>query len=451
MRQHGAASPWVARACCTLLLAVILAYAMLLPRARWQGDEYFILGQMRDGGWPYIRSWYLGWSPRLVSDILYVGYGAAVQAMHRPLAASCMALLWAMLGCACVLPARATPHRQMRVPAGLALFALFLAGHAVTETFYWPAGGLSYLPTLAGTVWLFWLCADGLQARQASAAAALFITAGSSEVGVFIALAACACIGAAQIGRPWQRWAWMLPGLALALLDLALVLHGRVGTPEGRGADPALLHHAGASLAAAVPRLLHTLAMPDTGAALLPSLVARILIFAAARGSLGTLRGPALPAFGAGLLLAAYLSIASANYQFGRPCCQRHDTMRACLVVLAIAAFGASSVRLWPVARTAFAAPAWAAATLILFLPATPALWADLRQTGQATADRTQTWQSGKAAGPDMVFIRDPEGQVINATRFATGNFEAGHGLAWYQDGILGYFHKQRMIVTDAK
>ena len=29
--------------CCCLMLCVIAAYAALLPRARWQGDEYMVL------------------------------------------------------------------------------------------------------------------------------------------------------------------------------------------------------------------------------------------------------------------------------------------------------------------------------------------------------------------------------------------------------------------------
>ena len=439
-------------------LAAILSYAALLPRARWQGDEYLVFSEMREGSWGFLQSWYLGWSPRLFSDALYAAYGAAVAAAHRPLAASCMAVLWAALFCACVLPALARSGRAARVLAGMSLFALFLTGHAVTEVFYWPAGGLSYVPTLAGVVWLFWLCADGFEASrsaQACAAAALFVAGGSSEVGVFAVLSICVCVSGAQLGKAGRAWLWMLPGLAVSVLDLALVLHGRVGVREGSSADPSLLHHAGASMAAALPQFFGELAVPVfSGGA--PSSVwlgvgSRIVVFLAARWSLGRVRGALLPAFGVAVLVAAFVSLTSAYYQFGRLCCQRHDTMRACFICLAVAAFGACSGRLGRLRAGNAAAPAWAASVILLFLPASPALLADFRSMDQATANRARSWVSGFGPGEDMVFVRDPPGQVINANKFATGPVSLGTEIAWYQRGILQFFGKRRMMVVDSK
>ena len=111
---------------CCVLLGVIAAYAALLPRARWQGDEYLVFAMLRAGGWDYLLHWYLTWSPRLVSDVLFGLYGAIVLALHRPLAGPCMAVLWAGLACACVIPAwLADANRLPRVVAGLGTVRTF--------------------------------------------------------------------------------------------------------------------------------------------------------------------------------------------------------------------------------------------------------------------------------------------------------------------------------------
>ena len=453
----GRPAAWVwPGVCCCLMMGVITAYGVLLPRARWQGDEYLVFARLRAGGFGYLLHWYLTWSPRLVSDMLYGAYGAAVLTWHRPLAGSCMAVLWAGLGVACLVPAwGSVAHRLSRLAAGFGLFALFLVGHSVTEVFYWPAGGLSYLPTLAGTVWLFWLLLDGLgtRVRLLAAGLALCIVAGSSELGIFIALSVAVCVGAAQSRAPWRQSAWLLPGVAVALVDLALVLHGRVGTIEGGGGDPALLHHGGAALLAGVVAFARELVRPDfsDGAALsaLLSVVSRILIFAAGHWSFDKSRAPggALPAFGVALLLAALASLASGYFQFGRLCCARHDTMRACLITLAVAAFGAA----WPRLRPNAAAGAWAAAVLLLFVPAWPALLADYRSMDRAVAAHARTWVSGTSSGDTMVFAVEPSGRVIEGCGFPAGSASVSGAPAWWQLGVLEFFGKRGVLVEAAR
>ncbi len=448
---------WVLpRACCCLMLCVIAAFAALLPRARWQGDEYIVFAALRDGGWDFFLHWYLTWSPRLVSNVLYAAYGAAVLALHRPLAGSCMAVAWAGLACACLIPAwRAGAHRLSRVLAGLGLMALFLVGHSVTEVFYWPAAGLSYVPTLAGAVWLFWLLLDGLSTRvrrHAAAGLALFIVAGSSEVGIFASLSIGVCVGCAQSGAPWRQWLWLLPGVALALVDLVFVLHWRVGTIEVGGADPRVLHHGAAALLRAVPAFVSDLGrpdMPDGTASSLPlSITSRILIFLGAR-RIGSTRaaGRLLPAFGAALLLAAFISLASGYFQFGRLCCARHDTMRACFITLAVAAFGTARPRSGPDAGAA----AWAAAVVLLFVPAAPALLADYRSMHGAISARAQTWASGASSGDTMVFLVEPPGRLIAGCGFTPGFASASPDLAWWKQGILAFFRKRAVSIKMAK
>lgn len=457
MRLGRPAAWFLPGVCCCLMLCVIAAYAALLPRARWQGDEYTVFASLRDGGWRYVLHWYFTWSPRLVSDVVYSAYGTVVLAWHRPLAGSCMAMLWAALACACLVPAwRSNAYRLPRLLAGLSLMALFLVGHSVTEVFYWPAGGLSYVPTLAGAVWLFWILLDGLGTqvrRHAAAGLALFIIAGSSEVGIFTSLSIAVCIGCVQLGAPWRQSLWLLPGVALALVDLALVLHGRVGAVEGNGADPLVLHHGVAALLRAMPAFVSSLVRPAVpgGAALSTplSIASRILIFIAARWIFGNTpaAGRLLPAFGAALLLAAFASLASGYFQFGRLCCARHDTMRACYITLAVAAFGAA----WRHTRPNAGAAAWAAAVFLLFVPAVPALLADYRSMHRAISARTQTWASGMSRGDTMVFIIDPPGRTIGSCGFTPGFAAVSPDLAWWKLGILAFFEKRSVSIALAK
>ncbi len=457
MKPIRLAAWWLPVTCCCVMAGVVLAYAALLPRARWQGDEYAVFALLREGGWGYFLHWYLTWSPRLISDMLYGVYGIAVLALHRPLAGSCMAVLWAGLACACLVPAwRADGGRLLRLLAGLSLFALFLVGHTVTEVFYWPAGGLSYIPTLAGTVWLFWLLLDGLGTqvrRHGAAALALVIIAGSSEFGIFAALSIAACVGCVQRRAPGRRWLWLLPGLAVAFADLALVLHGRVGTIEGSDGDPRVLHHAGEALLRAIPAFAASLVRPDfpEGAVLSAplSVASRLLIFAGAHWTLGRTRASSrvLLAFGVALLLAAFASLASGYFQFGRLCCARHDTVRACFVTLAVAAFGAA----WPRPRPNAGAVAWAAAVLLLFVPAAPALLADYRSMDRAIAARAQTWASARAPGDTMTFVIDPPGRIMNGCGFTPGFAAMSPEIAWWQWGILEFFQKRRVSIEQAK
>ena len=442
--------------CCCLMLGVVASYAALLPRARWQGDEYMVFARLRAGGWGYFAHWYLTWSPRLVSNLFYGAYGAAVLAWHRPFAGSCMVVLWAALACACVLPAWFTNENRLpRVVAGLSLFAAFLVGHSVSEVFYWPAGGLSYIPTLAGVVWLFWLLLDGMGLRvrrQVCAGLALVIVAGSSEVGIFAALSIAAGVSCVQLGLSWRRSAWVLPGVAVAVADLALVLHGRVGTIEVGGGDPLVLHHAGAALMQAIPAFARGFVRPDfAGGAPLSapnSLLSRLLILAGAHWTFGKTRAPGLlPAFGAALLLAAFASLASGYFQFGRLCCSRHDTMRACFIALAAAAFGAA----WPYWRPNAGAAAFAGAVLVLFLPATPALLADHRSMDRAVSARAQTWASGTSPGDTMVFIVEPPGRLIDGYGFTPGFASASRDAAWWQLGVLQFFGKRSVLFEAGK
>jgi hypothetical protein len=368
-----------------------------------------------------------------------------------------MALLWGGLLLICLLPALPKrPDRAGRLVAGLAIFALCLNGHAVAEVFYWPAGGLSYLPTLAGAIWLFWCLADGLDGRKWQAAASLILMSGSSEVGAFLALAICACVLAWNGRRHAGGQAWLAPGTALALLDLALVLHGRVGNEDGLGADHAVTGHAFASIMAALPVLAREIVVPDSEAigeaGWVWSLVARVSVLLAARWSFRGTPGTStsqLPPFSAALLLACLASLASAYHEFGTLCCQRHDTMRACFITLAYAAVGAWSAG-WrkPVFPQHVAARAWLVAVLILFVPRLPWIIGDWQTASQAVAARAQTWASGFGPGDDMIYVNPPRGRIAGTDGIPPGHYDkTDKKLVWYGLGILDFFRKKTLTI----
>jgi hypothetical protein len=444
-----------------LCALVILAYAILLPRGHWQGDEFITIALMRHGSWAFERYFFVSWSPRAISNALYATYGAAVNATGRPLITACLGLLWIALGTACLAPALLRAPRVPRALTGLAIFALFLVGHDVTEVFYWPGGGLSYLPTLAGAAWLFWCLTDGpplCVSRQVGAALALCLIAGCSEVGIFLALTICACL-APYLFRPAIRQAlWLLPGFGIAAVDLYFLLHGRVGTIEMRGPDAPTVHHIGASLRAAILPFTAQLLAPDTGpagaAAVARSIVARLAIFLAARWAAPSLTPNRVPAlllpYAAALLLADFATIAASYDQFGVLCCNRHDTMRACFVCLSLVCLGAWSAGRWPprAARPTWAEAAWVGAILLLFVPELGGLAADLKSMPKVVTARAQTWASGFSAGPDMVLTLEPQGRVVNANSFPTGTFTRDKTTAWYDLGILNFFNKDRLTVV---
>jgi hypothetical protein len=431
-----------------LLACISLAYAGLLPRSRWQGDEYLDFAVFREQGWRLIEYRLLHWSPRPVAELLLGLYATAVNGLHRPLAASCDALLWAGLMAACVVPAWFGAPRPPRLFLGLAFFCLFLLGHGVSEVFFWPAGGVAYLPTLAGAVWLFWSVADR---RRAAAACALVLAAWSSEMGMLLVLAFCLCAGLARFRAGWPGLWWLLPGAIAAGLAAILLAGGRVAAAT-ISTESATQHHPWASLIAAVPA---------SGAELLAighqSLAAKLAILIGFRWSALAWRRPPgqgveLAALGVALLGAAFISVAAAFFQFGDLCCERHETMRECYLVLAMAAFGAASASFWP-----RPAPApWCvklpvlAICLSLFVASLPQIAAAYRLVPQAIRARAATWHSGMSAGTqDMVLTLGPVGGLIGNGEFlAPGTIAQRKGAPWYIDGVLQFFGKTRLTVV---
>lgn len=450
------------------LLGVVLAYGRLITLSRWQADEYLDFAFLRQFGRQFELYRLLHWSPRPWSEALFMIYGAAVNHFHRPLAGSFACMLWGLLALPCLAPAwLGAPDRAarpVRLLLGMAILAACLVGHPVAEVFYWPAGSVAYIPTLAAAIWLFWRVLDGIEGdvtRPLTAGAAVVLAAGCSEVGLFLALCFTGCAALWGVREGVRKLWWLLPGLIVSATLASLLLRGRVGTTEM--ADTAhTAHHAGASLLAALGPFLRDLGAGNEEAAtptgVLTTLACRALLLAGTRWCLSgqptqAARRPGayLPALAAALLLAAFATLAAAYYQFGTSCCQRHETMRQCFIALAFICLGAWSAIRFPRRVPHAAAPAsLLLAVLIPFATTLPALAEAYRLYPAAIQARALTWQSGlQTASDSMVLTRGPSGGLIpTGDPVPPGTYVLDKETPWYSLGIFQFFGKTRLRVV---
>ena len=442
-----------------VLSAIIAAYAGLIVLSRWQGDEYFYFGYLRVGGVRFFIDRVLGWSPRPVSESIIFLYYQVVAAVHRPLATIFIVLLWTFLfACSLACMRRQRQAWPLRLSVALALPVFFLVGPGISETFYWPMGAAAYLTTIAATTLLFWELADGVAITRLLPILALVGIAGSCEVGALFALGFSVLTLPEALRQPDRRRAllfWILPGL-LALLVVSVLVFGRVGTGEMAKQSGRYLHHLGASLWVAVPRLL--LDLVSFGGDRVDALWVKFLFFLgvrwcwAATGERGSGRPAGLVAFSLASLGAAYLSIVAAYYQFDGLCCERHGTLRQCFIFLTIASLAVLSARPWPprlVWFRMFAPLPIAAAALIAVADRVPALLHDYGLYQTVIAARSATWDSGRRPdAPDMVFHLPPEGRVVHGIGFPPGTYVRNKDLPWYIDGVLMFFDKQSVVIS---
>jgi len=446
--------------------AIILAHAGLLMRSYWLFDEYLSIGRQRLEGWHWLLGLYRDWSGRVISVALFGVYGAAVNAFHRPLAVWCNALLWLLLGACCIGPAWLGNRvvRRRRMAMAFALLALCLLGHSVNEVFYWSAAALAYLPTLAGACWLFWCVVDGLEERRIGAALALVLIAGSSEVGLLLAGAFAGLVIlrvlAGGLRSPLVDVVCVLPGLCVALVDAVVVMRSRGMTAELLGPAGATFHHPLASLAAAVPAFFVDAVAGEAGSSVWPAAVGHVvsdlLVMLGARWCLEPERriagyGPYLPVLAGAFVMAGFTSEVGAFYQFGEPCCERHETMRQCFLLLGFAAIGAWWGAVWPPKNGVGmgAAGPLMAAVVVLAVPRVPELLPEYRMIPLAMKARKATWRSGMQAGPgEMVFVDGPHGRLISGGGFPLGTYHLDRDTAGAGWVVMKFFDKRDLRVV---
>jgi hypothetical protein len=289
----------------------------------------------------------------------------------------------------------------------------------------------------------------------------------SAEVGAMVTLCVCGLIGLTELPGWRQRgrgrfltvaraaW-WAIPLLASAAI-LALLLSGRAGA-SNEVQQIAIAHHLLPSLRASLDWFVRLLVAPDaaTGGPVGWWLPVFFLGMACAWRQSGVAVAPArhLLALAAGLLIAAYGSLVSAAYQFGVPCCERHDSFRACVVVLAVVVLAALAARLGD--QTLWCRMPAAAGPVLLvlgllppLLHRLPALGDDYRQQHAVIAIRRADWAAGAAEGRAMVFRQPPRPHVVNDGFLPVqGRFDRATGeVPWFVAGVLDFFDKSAIDI----
>jgi hypothetical protein len=177
----------------------------------------------------------------------------------------------------------------------------------------------------------------------------------------------------------------------------------------------------------------------------------------------------------------ALLSIAGAYYQFGLLCCERHDTYRQSLYLLAAVALGATLPRAaarhpalprgalarvmgWAGALTAklpgrglfdaaLLGPALLAfAILIEAPPRLRALVTEYRLAAAEEASTAAMFRSGNAPGDaPLALTLAPAGPLLGGSNIVPGSYSMSDNPPWYVQGPMLYFRKSRMVVRAAQ
>jgi hypothetical protein len=377
--------------------------------------------------------------------MLYL-YSLVVAAFGRPLIAPFLGLLWLALGAALILPLwsdrRATPGQcWARTAIRLGLLVLFLSGNQPTEMFYWPAGAVAYVLTLAGVVALL-MPREALRWR----AAALLLVAGTSEVGALFTLCYGGGLGLLAVARPASRrhFAWLSAPMVLAVVAMALVATGRLPTTEMVVSPGSPAGHLGASVAAALDQWRLEAFGPTLSHLLIYAGV--VAVFAAAESPT---RGawPWLLALAA--LAASGGSLVAANYHFGTGCCERHLALRHCLVLVACAASGmglAPAAGPFASGRAGWASVTMTALAAVAFMPDLPKLRHDQAQQGRVRTARAIAWATGHADDDAMTLPLPPPGDIVHGPGFPPGSYAIDGGSAPVQWPML-YFGKRRITI----
>ncbi len=432
-------------------LAVLCLHAALLPEGHWQGDEFFCAGYAREGRLRFLwQTRITGWSPRPLSEVLYYVFCRAAAALRQPLTVPFLALLWGVLVAATLASARRAAAGP-RMLIGLATLCMFLLGHPVAEMFYWPAGAVAYLTTLAAATLALFLIVDGRTGGRSGAlalSAALTACAASSESG---AMAAAPLALGLALAPPHRRCAGLLlpPPLLVTGFVFWTLAHHRLVSPEAVVHAPPL-RHLMQSLRP-VPRVLLDDIRPAWPSRLLFLFGVRWCWSRTAASARATRDQTlhALAAFAAALTLAASATIAAGLFQFGVLCCQRHDTLRQGWLVLGLVALAVASTR-WPArpALSRLGPPVLAAACLLGLAPRLGAIVGDFRLMHAIGASNRANWRAGRDPTIQaMTFRLPPTAAIAGDQDIPAGRYSERAADAWYAHGMMHFFGKRSIDI----
>lgn len=475
LRPKVAIAQWIA---CCFFAAVVLIQLGLVGLGQWLPDEYDDFGRLAREGWPFLWN-RLKWSPRPLSELLFCAYGWVVNHVHRPLIGTFLGILWAGL----IMAGQVTFWQNRRkvgegdvspdLPVALALLALLVVGGGRTVwVFYWPAAAVAYLPTLAATMLLFLQVAGGRLSSprgRAVCSACLIVAACASETGAIFVL----CYGLVQAlhwgviafrerhklaGTPFV-W-WLFP-TAISVIPLLIVRLNRFHATEwpGVSAGPTKAHPL-ASLMASVQELTleilgrsaHFPAWHGLGSRILPEILLAlgVALCWSRFGRLSREVAGQIVAVVAALGLASLLSIAAANLHFGAVCCDQHEAVRRCWILMSVAGIGMLlpawiGQERWQ--RCAVSTP-WAyvclCAALLSLWPMRPVLQT-YRMYSVVRKATERNFQAGFDAQKHMAFLLLPK-TLIAQPQVAPGNYAAQSEKPLDVQCILTFFKKSSMV-----
>lgn len=427
-------------------VTILALHAALLPEAHWQGDDFICAAFARDGRLRYLWEARIdGWSPRPLSELLFYAFGRLAAASQRPFTIPFLALLWSLFVASTLLTMRRGRSPSLRILIGLATVCMALLGHPIAEMFFWPAGAVAYLSTLAATSLVLFLLADGRTGSLSGAmalSASLTACAASSESG---AVAAALLTFILTLVLPFgKRRVVFLPPLLTSGFVFWMLAHHRLVSPEAVSqASP--LRHLMQSLRPVPGALLDDLR---------PVWPARLCFILGLRWC-WTLRAQPVPApralafFAGALVLAAALVIAAGFFQLGMVCCERHDSLRQGWAILALAAIAIGSVR-WP-ARPGLArlGPAMlCVACLVGLAPGLGAITGDFRLMHAITAVNKADWRAGRnPASRSMIFRLPPPAAIAGAVGVPPGHYSEPAEDSWTAHGIMHFFGKSSITI----
>ncbi len=423
-------------------VTILGLHAALLPEGHWQGDEYITAAFARDFHLRYLWAARIGgWSPRPFSEIVFYVYVRIATTLKQPVVVPFLALLWTMLAASTLVTKRRDMRSSLRILIGLALCCMFLLGQKVAEMFYWPAGAVAYISTLAATSLMLFLLADrrtrGLSGVIALSAS-LAVCAASSESGALAAIPLTFALASA----PHRRHAWLIlsPLLIVGFVFWTLAHHRMASAVHQQTSIRHLLQ----SFRPVPDVLLHDI---------FSSWAAKLFLVLGLRwcwASAGSTRPhPALPFYAAALLAGAAATISASYFQTGSLCCERHDTLRQDWIILALAALAIWSTR-WPVrSPVARLGPAAIlAACLIGVMPRLPAFVSDFRLMQSITTVDRGNWRAGRDMRTRaMVFRLPPRAVITGAVLLPAGQYEEPARDAWFAHGIMQFFGKQKLTI----
>ena len=472
--------PWLA---CALLGCVVLGYAGLIGLGQWQADEYDNFSRLAQNGWTafWLR---LRWSPRPLSETLFYSYGWAVNHLHRPLIAPFLGVLWAGLLAAGLFTALQVRLQDRNAPVwpgvliATALMASFVVGGGLTEAFYWPAGAVAYLPTLAATLLLFLQLAAGRLSDgkgRTLAFGCLLVAAGSSEMGASFVLA-FALVQAVQFG--WSAvgraansegrlpvWWWMIPAV-LSVIVMLTVGANRFHVVETRAALTSdTVGHPLMSLWRASGKLVQETAgwrVRANGRMGFSGRLPSELLLAAGIGMCWrrmkrpdreTMRQ--IAGIAVALLLGALFTVAAAYLHFGVAVGERHETIRRCWILMSFAAVGIVWFSHSRMERFRGRGAVDLLAPLLVGV-ALASVW-HVKALGREYAAYTpvrhaidQNFESGFSAGDyEITYEVPPSRGVLAFAEIKPGTYTTASPDAAYPIYILRDFKKQVLVVRE--